>query len=214
MRLFRYFLLAVLLSTGLVCFGQNEDWLPITDQDRQFKDVPGNPGASAVRLYYAHYIDDNASAEFFYERIKILNEKALNPNEDGKTYADVEIPVINLVGVPYGLNLIVRMVDLKARTIHPDGSIVEFNGKVFEKTRYKGREGKLAFKAFSMPSVTVGSIVEYKYRLTYESRIESPIYFNFKIFSSGEWVMQSELYTVKEHLRYRPFEGGQGQSTA
>lgn len=214
MRLFRYFIFSILLITGVVCLGQSEDWLPISDQDRQFKDVPGNPGASAVRLYYAHYIDDNSTSEFFYERIKILNEKALNPDEDGKTYADVEIPVLNVVGVPYGINLIIRMVDLKARTIHPDGSIVEFNGKVFEKIRYKGREGKLSYKAFSMPSVTVGSIVEYKYRLTYESRIESDIYFNFKIFSSGAWIMQRELYTVKEHLHYRPYEGGVGQSTA
>ena len=214
MRLFRYFLLSILLSTSLACLGQSEDWLPITDQDRQFKDVPGNPGAAAVRLYYAHYIDDNATSEFVYERIKILNEKALNPDEEGKTYADVEIPVLNIVGERYGINLIVRMVDLKARTIHPDGSIVEFNGKVFEKTRYKGRRGKFASKAFSLPAVTVGSIVEYKYRLTYESRIESDFYFNFKIFSSDEWIMQRELYTVKEYLRYRPYEGGTGQSTA
>ena len=138
MRAFRYFLLSVLLTTGLICFGQSEDWLPITDQDRQFKDVPGNPGASAVRLYFAHYIDDNASGEFFYERVKILNEKALNPDEEGKTYADVEIPVVSIAALPYGINLIVRMVDLKARTIHPDGSIVEFNGKVFEKSSFKG----------------------------------------------------------------------------
>ena len=214
MRAFRYFLLSVLLTTGLICFGQSEDWLPITDQDRQFKDVPGNPGASAVRLYFAHYIDDNASGEFFYERVKILNEKALNPDEEGKTYADVEIPVVSIAALPYGINLIVRMVDLKARTIHPDGSIVEFNGKVFEKTSYKGHGSKIAYKAFSMPAVTVGSIVEYKYRLVWDSRIESPIYFNYKIFSSDEWVMQSELYTVKEHLTYRPYEGGVGQSQA
>lgn len=214
MRVLRYLALLIVLATPFQCFGQGEDWLPITDQDRQFKEVPGFPGAAAARLYYAHYIDDNASAEFIYERIKILNEKALNPNEEGKTYADVEIPIASIVGVPYGINLIVRMVDLKARTIHPDGSIVEFNGKVFEKTRYKGRGGKIALNTFSMPSVTVGSIVEYKYRLTYESRIESPIYFSFKIFSSDEWVMQSELYTVKEHLHYRPYEGGVGQSSA
>lgn len=214
MRVLRYLALLIVLAIPFQCFGQGEDWLPITDQDRQFKEVPGFPGAAAVRLYYAHYIDDNASAEFIYERIKVLNEKALNPNEEGKTYADVEIPIASIVGVPYGINLIVRMVDLKARTIHPDGSIVEFNGKVFEKTRYKGRGGKIALNTFSMPSVTVGSIVEYKYRLTYESRIESPIYFSFKIFSSDEWVMQSELYTVKEHLHYRPYEGGVGQSSA
>src|SRR5215467_653202 len=214
MRILRSVVFFTVLGTALTCFGQSEDWLPITDQDHQFKDVPGNPGASAVRLYYAHYIDDNTFSEFVYERIKILNEKALNPNEDGKTYADVEIPVANIVGVPYGISLVVRLAELKARTIHPDGSIVEFDGKVFEKTRYKGREGTLTYRTFSMPSVTVGSIVEYKYKLYYDSRVDFDIYIPIRIFPPGEWILQSELYTVKEHAHYRPYESGTDQSTA
>ena len=204
MRVFRHLALLICLVAPFQCFGQSEEWLPITDQDRQFKDVPGFPGAAAVRLYYAHYIDDNASMEFVYERIKILNEKALNPNEEGKTYADVEIPVATVAGV------LVTLSDLKARTIHPDGSIVEFNGKIFEKTVYKGRGNKVAVKAFSMPDVSVGSIVEYKFKRFFQA----PLYLPIKVFPPGEWVLQSELYTVKEYARYTPFGGGVFQSTA
>ena len=204
MRVHRYLPLLICLATSPFSFGQKEDWLPVTDQDRQLKEVPGSPGASAVRLYYAHYIDDNVSSEFIYERIKILNEKALNPNRYGKTYADVEIPVENFFGLTATIS------DLKARTIHPDGSIVEFTGKPFEKTVYKGRGNKLAVKAFSMPEVGVGSIVEYKYKRLFQG----PVYLPVKVFPPGEWVLQSELYTVKESLYYRPFEGGGYQSAS
>ena len=58
-----------------VAFGQKEDFLPITAQDLQIKDVPGAPGAAAIQLYFADYIDDTEQTEFFYQRIKILNDK-------------------------------------------------------------------------------------------------------------------------------------------
>ena len=60
--------------------------------------------------------------QFFYHRIKILTDA-------GRQYANVEIPIDPLF----------HFVDLKARTIHPDGSIVEFTGKPFEKTIVKTR---------------------------------------------------------------------------
>ena len=51
-----------------------EEWLPITEQDRQVKDIPGNPGASAIQLYYSYYKDEDAGFLFVYRRIKILRE--------------------------------------------------------------------------------------------------------------------------------------------
>src|SRR5258707_2641718 len=96
MRIARYFSLALCFLVSLGALAQKEDWLPVTPQDLQYKEVPGNKGASAVRLYYAQYINDNTSSWFVYERIKILNEKALSPNALGKTYADIEIPLFNL----------------------------------------------------------------------------------------------------------------------
>lgn len=191
MRLVRYCVLIVSLLTAAVSFAQKEDWLPVTPQDLQMKEVPGQPGAAAVRLYYANYIDDNIFTEFTYQRIKILTSAGLVPT---KTYADVQIEM------PPG----VTISDLKARTIRPDGSIVDFTGKPFEKTIFKGRGLKAAAKAFTLPEVSVGSIVEYKYKLNYEN---SPFFF----FSTDLWVMQSDLYTVKEHLYFKPFEGNGGR---
>ncbi len=59
MRIARYLSLALCFLVSLGALAQKEDWLPVTPQDLQYKEVPGNKGASAVRLYYAQYINDN-----------------------------------------------------------------------------------------------------------------------------------------------------------
>src|SRR6478609_1167139 len=204
MRIARYSSLVLCFLVSLGSFAQKEDWLPVTPQDLQYKEVPGNKGASAVRLYYAQYINGNNSSCFIYERVKILNEKALNPDERGKTYADVEIPIFS-----FG-SIVENITDLKARTIKPDGSIVEFTGKPFEKVIFKGRGDKVSVKAFSMPEVSVGSIVEYKYR----AQVLVPAYSFIKVFARDTWDIQSELFTVKETLTYQPYGGSEFQSSS
>src|SRR5580765_6037651 len=106
--------LSGLLLLPLLSSGQVEDWLPIKPQDLRIREVPGSPGAAAIQLYYADYIDDQEQTEFFYRRIKVLNDK-------GSRYADVEIIV-----PPEG-----SISGLKARAIHPDGKIIEFTGKPY-----------------------------------------------------------------------------------
>jgi len=113
--LFSVALLAVFVASAQA---QKEDWQPITQHDLEMKQVPGNPGADAVQLYYADFINDQEQTEFFYVRIKVLNEK-------GKSHADVE-----LVVPPEG-----SISGLKARTIQPDGKITEFTGKRSEERR-------------------------------------------------------------------------------
>ena len=170
------------LSCLMAAVGSSaQDWQPITPQDLQIKEVPGDPGASAIQLYYADYIDDNLHNEFFYHRIKILTDK-------GTQYADVEIPV---------LRSHTSIGDFKARTIHPDGKIVEFSGKPFEKTIIKGRGVKYLAKTFTFPEATVGSIIEYKFKLYTP---EDVIYDN-------SWTIQHDLYTVKESFRMKGYTG-------
>lgn len=204
MRKLRSLAIVLSLLSSIFSYGQKQDWLPITPQDLQYKEVPGNKGASAVRLYYAQHINDNNSSCFIYQRVKILNEKALNPDSRGKTYADVEIPIFT-----FG-SIVENITDLKARTIKPDGSIVEFTGKPFEKVVFKGRGDKISVKAFSMPEVSVGSIIEYKYR----AQVSVPAYAFVKIFARDSWDIQSELFTVKESLYYQPFDGTAFQSSS
>ena len=180
MRWLRYCVFIGCLLGSALAFAQKDEWLPITPQDLQVKEVPGDPGASAIQLYYANFIDDSQQCERYYYRIKVLTDK-------GKQYADVEIPLF-LEGT--------QVSELKARTIHPDGSIVQFTGKPFEKTVIKGRGIKWLVKSFTLPEVTVGSIIEYRYKLQFEG-----------ILISNEWILQSNLYTVKENFSFKPYEG-------
>src|SRR5437588_2846349 len=196
MRFIRYCVFVACLLSAAMSYAQSEDWLPITQDDLQYKQAPGNPGAAAVRLYYRHAIDDNTFSEFVYERIKILNEK-------GKQYADVEIPVLTFSGT------FISITNQKGRTMHADGSIVEFSGQPFEKTLFKGRGNRLAVKAFTMPEVSIGSIIEYKYKY-----IRQNSWFSFSLVSSEEWELQRDIPTVKESLSFRPYGGGGLKSSA
>ena len=177
----RLFLLSVVFTAFVAsAHAQKEDWLPITQHDLELKQVPGNPGADAIQLYYADFINDEEQTEFFYARIKVLNEK-------GKSHADVEL-VIPQEGSISGL---------KARTIQPDGKITEFTGKPFQKTVIKARGVKVLAKSFTMPEVNVGSIIEYKYKIQWPW-----------IITDNSWTIQHELYTVKESFRMKPYSGG------
>lgn len=181
MKHIRFFLSLVFLAASVVpAIAQKEDWLPITQQDLQVKQVPGTPGADAIQLYFADYINDQEQTEFFYHRIKVLNEK-------GKSHADVEIVI-----PPEG-----SLSNLKARTIHPDGKITEFTGKPFQKILVKGRGIKFLARTFTMPDVTLGSIIEYKYHIDWPY-----------ILTDNSWTVQHELYTVKESFRMKPYSGG------
>src|ERR1700682_5304912 len=183
MRKLRCLVWFACLASASFSFAQKEDWLPIAQKDLQVKEVPGSPGADAIQLYYADFIDDNIHGEFIYHRIKILTEKGRQPGK----YADVEI------AIPPEFTLS----DLKARTIHPDGQIVDFTGKPFEKTLIKGQGIKFLAKTFTMPDVSVGSIVEFKYKL---HGPEESVYNN-------SWTIQHDLFTVKENLTFKAYDG-------
>src|SRR5512146_2002934 len=186
-RAFRSSLVSILsaicfLGLSSPCWAA-KDWLPISQHEKQITEVPGEPGASAILLYYSQTIDDNEAdneAEYIYRRIKILNEK-------GNKYADVEIVV------PTGYHLR----DLKARTIHPDGKVIEFVGKPFDKIIAKGKGFRFTGKSFTLPEVTPGSIIEYKYKLDYPPN-EIPFH---------EWKVQHDLYALKEDFRIRAYTG-------
>lgn len=148
------------------------------------KNVMGAPGASAVRLYFSYYKDDNDAFVSVYERIKILSDAALKPGGP----ADVSIPVMpgqSLKG-------------LKARTVHPDGSIDEFAGEPFQKVAFKTRGVRSTVQTFTLPNVTVGSIVEWSYLIRLPSKLVSAI---------SQWPIQGDLYSVKERFRFRAYQG-------
>lgn len=169
--------LALVCTVRAFATAPSEDWLPLTPQDLQFKQVPGDPAAAAVLLYYADYINYVSyrdQTEFIYRRIKILSNA-------GAEYANVQIPVL-----PW-----MKIQDLEARTIHPDGSITDFTAAPYDKLILKGRGFKVLAKAFTFPGVTPGTIIEYKYRL-HTSWVDS-----------NQWLLQHDLFAVDEHFSFK-----------
>jgi hypothetical protein len=147
-----------------------DEWQPITPEELKMTSVPEAPGAPAVYLYKQVDRDDEGSREFNYVRIKILTE-------EGRKYADVEIPFFKENGDIHSI---------KARTVRPDGSIANFDGKVYEKTIVKAKGLKYLAKTFTLPDVQVGSIIEYHYTVVWDQ---------FTYFSRTQWILSDELFT-------------------
>jgi len=169
---------ASLLGSPGASWAAPDDWLPIDSADLAAKDSPEKPGAHAIYLYRENIRDDTQSRDDIYERIKIFTE-------EGKKYADVELPFFRDV---YSIT------SVRARTIRPDGSIVEWNGKLLDKTIVKSRGFKMQAKTFTLPEVEVGSIIEYKYRQS----------LNSELLYDSTWEVQKDLFTKKAKFAIHP----------
>ncbi len=161
---------------------------PVSPDELKMTSEPLSPGAPAIILYRQVDRDDNIHTphEDHYFRIKILTE-------EGRKHANVEIPFFKENA---------DVVNVRARTIRPDGSIAEFDGKVFEKHlakgRLQGRQQKYLAKTFTLPDVQVGSILEYYYTIDFHE---------YMLFES-RWILSDELFTKKARFTLKPFAGG------
>jgi len=157
-----------------------DEWQPISQDELKMTSVPEAPGAPAVILFRQVDRDDNAKTgnQQEYVRIKILTE-------EGRKYADVEIPYFREQG---------NIVALRARTIRPDGSVAMFEGKAYDKTIVKARNVKYLAKTFTLPDVQVGSIIEYRYT---EDMAENYVY-------NSLWILSDELFTKHAKFSLRP----------
>lgn len=143
--------LALLPSFGLAGRagkGEDEGWLPVDPQDLAMKSYAAAPGAHAVILYSDEERDEDKHTDFHYVRVKILDAGGLKSAE-----AEIEDP--GAQG---------EVEELHARTIHPDGSIVEFTGQPVERWK-RSMNGFRRVLAFTYPAATAGSIVEYRERV-------------------------------------------------
>jgi Domain of Unknown Function with PDB structure (DUF3857) len=159
-----------------------DEWLPISQEELKMTSLPEAPGAPAVMLY--RQVDRNdstrAGTEYDYQRIKVLTEA-------GRQYANVEI------AFEKGRE---NVTSIRARTIRPDGTIANFDGKIYEQTIEKTKGQKVLAKTFTLPDVQVGSIIEYHFNYDFEDNY---------IFSSN-WTLSEELFTKKAVFTLKPYE--------
>jgi Domain of Unknown Function with PDB structure (DUF3857) len=175
----------VLLLSTLICgptkVRASTGFQPVSPEELKMTEEPKAPGSPAVILYRQVDRDDNGrtSHEDNYFRVKILTE-------EGRKYADVEIPFFKSEG---------DIVGIRARTVRPDGSIVNFEGKVFEKSIVKAKGLKYLVKTFTLPDVQVGSIIEYFYTIDLS---EHYIY-------DSHWILSDELFTRSAKFSLKPY---------
>ena len=160
-----------------------QQWIAPTADELKMTSIPEQPDAKAVVLYRDELTDDDYHVKSRYMRVKVLTEA-------GKDLADVRIQFDHRSGSGgYEVG------EVAGRTIQPDGTIIPFTGKPYEKVFDQGKGYKRAFKVFSLPSVQVGSILEYRYTLRWDDHV----------FWSPEWDIQSEdLYLRKGHFLWKP----------
>ncbi|HWW61344.1 MAG TPA: DUF3857 domain-containing protein [Thermoanaerobaculia bacterium] len=156
-----------------------------TPEELKMTTSPVAPGASAVILNWISKHDDEGSFANDYYRIKILTQ-------DGKKYGDIE-----LTYAPGFSDL----KNISARTIKPDGTIVPFTGKMYNKLVIKKGGFKVMNRTFSLPDVQPGSIIEYRYTRTW----------SLQLLNTNRWYLQRELPILNVQLWVKPY--GEGVSS-
>lgn len=155
-----------------------------TDEELKMTSDPKAPGAAAVYLDIEETTNDPLHLETYYARVKVLSEK-------GKEQATVEIPYWRDED---------KVTDIQARTIHSDGTVIPLTGKPEDLLKFseKTRSGDYQAKkvVFNLPSVEVGSILEYYYQVHMSEHLVIKPY----------WEVQRSLYVHKAHYAFTPFK--------
>ncbi len=137
-------------STGV--FAQDKDWREVTPAELAMKTPKVDPNADAEAIFWDVKIDDSSSDDLsrsHYVRVKIFTERGR------EKYSKFDIPFYK------GM----KIKDLSARIIKPDGSISEIQkSDIFEREIIKSSGLKLKAKSFAVPNIEPGVIVEYRYK--------------------------------------------------
>lgn len=180
--------LAAVAALAVSCVSARAtDFVKPTDEELKMTSLPGYPGAPAVILFREEITRDDLHSVEEYDRIKILTE-------EGKKYANVELRFASTSGDYEWAGDDSMVEDISGRTIHPDGTVIPFTGKPYLKVIEKTNGLKLQEKVFTLPDVEVGSIIEYRYLLTYNDHVYVP----------PTWFVQDELYVKQAHFVWYP----------
>jgi len=174
------------------------NWPPISAQDLALKDSPINPGEPAMILLYDVQNDNNSSSETIFKRIRVFRE-------EGKKYADIEIPYFEKE---------TQVEEIRASVTLPDGKTENFAGSIYDKEIVKMKKFRWSAKTFTLPNVGVGSIIEYSYRLHWHAKIpdvfRNPSRYLIDgafAYPAAEWPIQQNLSVRHSHFVLHPIKG-------
>ncbi len=217
----RYMPLALLLLGGavpIVSFGQFQ--APPKEELSMTSD-PKAPGADAVFMYREEASDDPHHFTTVYARVKVLTEKGKeaatvhisyvrsfvfhatgdNSSRMGSGTANHwDAPDANHLGEDMpndtdSFNVKTEVAAIEGRTIHADGTVVPLTGSPADLLTVKRGRNQVNDLSFTLPSVEVGSILEYRYQIRYD-RFDRP----------PDWEIQKQYFTHKAHFAFTPAE--------
>ena len=158
----RYLLLSLVLSLfasfPVPTRAAGDDWKPVDPGHLALKTSTVEKDADAEALFWEVRMDDNDDPDGnlvfnHYIRVKVFTERG----RESQSKIDLEY------GKIYGGET--KIQDIAARTIKPDGSIVELKkADIFERTIVKTSGVKIRARSFAMPAVEPGCIIEYRWR--------------------------------------------------
>lgn len=135
-------------------FAGDNDWREISPAELAMKTPKVESDADAEVIFWEVRVDDSDVDKVMnhYIRVKIFTERGR------EKYSKVDIQ--NFKGV--------KIKNIRARIIKPDGSIVELTkNDVFEREIVKTDKIKVKAKSFAVPSLEPGTILEYRYQEVY-----------------------------------------------
>ena len=133
------------------------------------------PGAMAVYLDLNDEQDDDRGTRTHYYRVKILTEKG----KESATVRFTHDPRTKF--------------EVEGRTIHADGTVVPMTDKPSDLVEFKTKGLQLNSLVFTLPSVEVGSILEYRVKFKYGDSAPYP-----------DWTVQQDYFAHREHYMYKP----------
>jgi transglutaminase-like putative cysteine protease len=160
-RTFFALVILCLLAAAHAQAGSDKDWKPVDPADLTLREPKVEKDADAEAIFWDVRVDDSDEGGLVfnhYLRIKIFNERGK------EAFSKIDIPFGKIFGRTLKVN------NIAARTIKPDGSIIELNEKdIFEREVLKASGIKQKVKSFALPGIEPGVIIEYRYRESYSN---------------------------------------------
>src|SRR5437588_567000 len=185
----------LLLCVGIFCSPSSyagDDWRAVDPAELALKTPVVDKDADAEALFWEVRVDDGDPGELVfthYIRVKVFTERG----KESQSQIDIQY---------YGSS---KIKDISARTIKPNGSVVELNkDDVHERTIVKTSGLKVKAKSFAMPGVEAGAIIEYRWREIHQNTDANYVDLQFQ----RDIPVRSVTYLV------RPYTGPEAQAMA
>lgn len=191
-------LICLVLCFPVVAFA-GDDWRPVDPADLALKAAVVEKDADAEAIFWEVRLSDDMEGGTprtvlrHYVRIKIFTERGR------ESQSKIDIPFLSNW----------KIQDIAARTIKPDGTIVELKKEdVLERTIEKLSGIKIKAKSFAMPGMEPGAIIEYRWKEMRNDRLANYI----RLYFQRDVPVQLVKYYIKP-LSFPGFEYGMRAQT-